>query len=870
MTPDADEIRASKLFDEAWYLERYPDVKKLGMDPIEHYLHIGAYLRRAPSPAFSPEKLDEIHREAEKSGQNALLFHIRRNAAGRQVVSEAKEPGNAVTNSPAGRLNGINGEVQGQIAKRRVAVFAAFDRNNQISPHVVFYIRALSKVASDIIFVADNPLDDRELAKIKPYITHAICGRHGEYDFGSYKRGYIYARDAGLLKTASALLLCNDSCFGPISDLGAVFEAMDARSCDFWGITESEQFNYHLQSYFICLLRSAFARPAFEQFITSVKAEKTVQDVIFQYELKLTKTLTDDGLKPAALITKAVPRTNPADRKHLHIEHFPEFMLAEGSPFIKVKSLNKANCNLNGIASTLSSLKEKNGELYNIVCGYSGIAKFHAAPKVLFSVIMPTWNRVHCIDKAIQSLLDQTHKGFELVIVDDGSSDGTGNHIKQKYAQQIASSKFIYINTQRHVGVSAARNIGVQAASHDWIAYLDSDNVLRPGALEVFAQNIIENPDRKVFYAQLCRREDGLVVGKPFDRSELLEGNYIDLGVFVHHRKCADELGSFDNRLKRLVDWDMILRYTESNDPVFIPHVLLDYSNSADANRVSRKEPGTTARLLIQSKHLPYPTVSTILLTYNQEKFIEQAIESALAQKGRIIHELIISDDGSTDGTRKIIEAYCDRYPLIVRSIGGEANVGISQNFRRSFQAASGKYIAVLEGDDYWTDEKKLDSQVTFLEENKDCSMVFSRIEVRDVTRNSTRLLKRQEKIRKDKLDGSDFLAEASMNLIGNFSCCAFRADLMKRAPAVLFRDRLSEIAVAFYLEAHGKIGYINKTMSVYRQHPNGTWTGSDKKAQLLSGLATRKIVKEVARDLYKERIQKVIDENYARPLSKL
>jgi glycosyltransferase involved in cell wall biosynthesis len=205
-----------------------------------------------------------------------------------------------------------------------------------------------------------------------------------------------------------------------------------------------------------------------------------------------------------------------------------------------------------------------------------------------------------------------------------------------------------------------------------------------------------------------------------------------------------------------------------------------------------------------------------------------------------------------------------------VRSIGGETNVGISENFRRSFQAASGKYIAVLEGDDYWTDDGKLDSQITFLEENKDCSMVFSRIEVRDVMRNSTRLLKRQENIRKEKLDGSDFLAEPSMNLIGNFSCCAFRTDLMKRAPALLFRSRLSEIAVAFYLEAHGKIGYINKTMSVYRQHLNGVWTGSDKKAQLLSGIETRKIVKEVARGEYKERIQKIIDENYAKPLSML
>src|SRR5690606_34346862 len=119
-----------------------------------------------------------------------------------------------------------------------------------------------------------------------------------------------------------------------------------------------------------------------------------------------------------------------------------------------------------------------------------------------------------------------------------------------------------------------------------------------------------------------------------------------------------------------------------------------------------------------------------VIPTYNQERFIRFALESAIMQTGDFEHEILVADDGSTDGTRAIIEEFVGAHPKLVRSIGTAVNRGISANFRRCFQEASGDYIAILEGDDYWLRPDKLSRQLAFLEGEPECVMVFSKIDV--------------------------------------------------------------------------------------------------------------------------------------------
>ncbi|WP_299936632.1 glycosyltransferase [uncultured Nitratireductor sp.] len=262
--------------------------------------------------------------------------------------------------------------------------------------------------------------------------------------------------------------------------------------------------------------------------------------------------------------------------------------------------------------------------------------------------------------------------------------------------------------------------------------------------------------------------------------------------------------------------------------------------------------------------------VSTIIPTYNQENFIEEAVESAIAQIGPFDHEIIISSDGSTDGTFGIVQRLRRRYPALIVDVSREMNVGISNNFKRLFSAARGEYIAVLEGDDCWTDSEKLAKQIAFLDDNSDCSMVFSKIIVKDLSSGKEMTLKRQSSIEIDKLTGSDFLADPTLNLIANFSCCMFRTRLMKSLPDVLFAHRFNEIAVAFYLDNFGTLGFIKEPMSVYRQHPAGVWTGSDKLDQLRGGLEARRAAKIVARPEHKDAIEAIIRDKYLPQLSQL
>lgn len=110
--------------------------------------------------------------------------------------------------------------------------------------------------------------------------------------------------------------------------------------------------------------------------------------------------------------------------------------------------------------------------------------------------------------------------------------------------------------------------------------------------------------------------------------------------------------------------------------------------------------------------------LSVCIRTHNQERFIRQAIESVLMQKTLYPFEIIISDDCSTDGTMRILTDYVRRYPDRIRILESESNIGGPQNLRKVIEASDSKYVTCLDGDDYYTDNYKLQKQVEFLEEN--------------------------------------------------------------------------------------------------------------------------------------------------------
>lgn len=110
------------------------------------------------------------------------------------------------------------------------------------------------------------------------------------------------------------------------------------------------------------------------------------------------------------------------------------------------------------------------------------------------------------------------------------------------------------------------------------------------------------------------------------------------------------------------------------------------------------------------------PTLSILCLTFNHEAFIDQTLESFLAQRTRFEVEIVVADDCSTDGTAAIVESFRQRVGARLRLLRTPVNLGVTRNLRRAMAACRGRYIALCEGDDYWRGHDKLQIQVDFLE----------------------------------------------------------------------------------------------------------------------------------------------------------
>lgn len=194
---------------------------------------------------------------------------------------------------------------------RRAVVFAHYDKDNLIDDYVVYYVSALKKAACDVVFVSCKELAQTELEKLNGLVIHTITENHDEYDFGSYKRGFLYLEPK--LSEYDELIFANDSCYGPLYPISEVFAEMEKKNCDFWGITKNnfgyiKQFKHyfvrrtHIQSYFIAFKNNIFTQEFFANFINSIKHEQEKRDIIINYEIGLSELLIKQGYRFAVLV----------------------------------------------------------------------------------------------------------------------------------------------------------------------------------------------------------------------------------------------------------------------------------------------------------------------------------------------------------------------------------------------------------------------------------------------------------------------------------------------------------------------------------------------------------------------------------------
>ncbi len=217
---------------------------------------------------------------------------------------------------------------------------------------------------------------------------------------------------------------------------------------------------------------------------------------------------------------------------------------------------------------------------------------------------------------------------------------------------------------------------------------------------------------------------------------------------------------------------------------------------------------------------MPKPLVSIVTISYNQENYIKDALESFVTQKTKFPFEAIIADDCSTDQTPEIIQDYANRYPDIITPILRQKNIGVQANLFDAMQKATGKYIALCEGDDYWTEHDKLQLQVDFMEGHPDHNICFHTVRVFFEGNVEPEYLYPGDQEKKN--------MTTNELLVRNFI----------QTNSVMYRTRSYDelpqenmMPIDWYLHLlhayDGKIGYIDRVMSAYRRHPGGIWWGS-------------------------------------------
>ena len=216
--------------------------------------------------------------------------------------------------------------------------------------------------------------------------------------------------------------------------------------------------------------------------------------------------------------------------------------------------------------------------------------------------------------------------------------------------------------------------------------------------------------------------------------------------------------------------------------------------------------------------------ISVALVTYNHEKYITQCLDSILMQKGDFDLEVIIADDYSTDMTGQIVRDYQEKHPDIVRVLSTTANVGIARNVKRCLDACSGYYIALCDGDDYWTDAYKLSKQAAFLESHPDYSLCFNALVIYFQNDNRYETFSDQLSLKRDTLTTEDLVVH---NYIGNASCCMYRTSVIRQLPEEIYNDYFGEWVLNMACGRTGKIGFLRDWMSVYRKHSGGVSSGA-------------------------------------------
>lgn len=231
------------------------------------------------------------------------------------------------------------------------------------------------------------------------------------------------------------------------------------------------------------------------------------------------------------------------------------------------------------------------------------------------------------------------------------------------------------------------------------------------------------------------------------------------------------------------------------------------------------------------------PVISVMMLVYNHEIFIREALDSILMQITDLPYEIVIGDDASQDNTALILEEYRSKYPEIIRVISHPKNIGAMNNHKQTMQACRGEFVAICEGDDYWSDRHKLKKQHALLDSVPELSFVCHRVDY------YYQKEKRMEPWGAEYFTPGQLYRKITIDtlfepyLVKTVSVM-YRASALNNEVAVK-QDFFKDLFLFAMLLANGEAWFVNENMAVYRIHDQGIWSGQGSVRNLYSNVMT-------------------------------
>ena len=251
----------------------------------------------------------------------------------------------------------------------------------------------------------------------------------------------------------------------------------------------------------------------------------------------------------------------------------------------------------------------------------------------MVSIIIPTCNRPHFLKEALESVLSQTYKNYEIIVISDGGKDDSPMINSLDHG-----GKIIYLRQEESRGPSATRNTGLKAARGKYIAYLDDDDIYYPTHLETLV-TFLERNNYRVAYTDSYQASQTWITDRyvitdkeikynfDFDRERFLVSNYIHIISIVHRRELLDEVGLFDEKLETHEDWDLCIRLSQACDFYHIPKATAEFRVRDDmTNAITSKSESLLETLKLIHKRYSHLVSQNDL--FQEQKKIERTLEA--------------------------------------------------------------------------------------------------------------------------------------------------------------------------------------------------------------------------------------------------